>query len=133
MPGEPVTQEAGEIVEQRMAHRLKAHETTLVFPWGVGWERTEPVVLPPDIVATVGAVGDPEAALARHTDESAIAKQRAEDHLELHRVWWHPAERAARMLDHNDEFDRRLRPTEVPAAGYLEKRRRLPIRESLGS
>jgi hypothetical protein len=55
-------------------------------------------------------VSDAQRSLARQTDEPSVAEQRAQDHLELHGVRWDPMERDTRMLDHTDEFDRRLRP-----------------------
>jgi len=108
--GEAVAEEPREIVEERMAHGLEADEPALVFPRRFRRKRTEPLVLPQNVVAATRTVGDPQGSLARQTDELSVAEEPAQDHLELHGVRRDPMERDARMLDHTDEFDRRLRP-----------------------
>ena len=132
VPGEAVAEEAGEIVEERMAHGLEADEAAFVILRCVRRKRTEPVVLPQDVVAALGPVSDPQPPLARQTDKPTVAKQRAKDHLELQGVRRDPMQRGAGMFAHTDEFDRRLRP-QAPAALYFENRRRFPMSESVAS
>jgi hypothetical protein len=130
VPGERVREEAGEIIEEWVRHGLKAREPAVVLlgnPRGIG---TEPLVLPQDVVAALGAVSDPEAALPRQSHEPAVAQERPQHHLELDGVRRDPMKRGAGMLDHTDDFDRGLRCRD-PA--YFEKRRRFPISESVGS
>jgi len=92
-----------------MARSLEADEVIAArLRLGRG-KRTEPIVLPYDVLATLRPVSDPQPALARQTDETAIAEQRAEDDLELHRVGRDPADSDPGMFDHALEFDRRLR------------------------
>ena len=109
MPGEAVREEAGEIVEERVDHRLEAHQPASAVLGNASRKRTEALVLPEDVVPPLSAVSDSQPALARQTNELPVAKQRAEDHLELDGVRWDPMKRGAGMLDHTDEFDRGLR------------------------
>lgn len=75
MAGEAVGEHTREVIEERMDHRLKADEAARVLLGRVGRKRTEPPVLPEDVVAALGAVSDPEAPLLGYADEPAIAKQ----------------------------------------------------------
>jgi hypothetical protein len=130
VPGETVREDAGEIVEEGVGHSLKTHEVALVLLGDARGKGTESLVLPQDVVAAFGAVSDPEAALPGQAHEPAVAKERAQDHLELDGVRRDPMKRGAGMLDHTDDFDRGLRS---PRPAYLEKRRRFAISESVGS
>ena len=125
MPGETFRKDAGEIVEERVDHGLEAHQPSSAVFGNAGWKRTEALVFPEDVIEPLGAVGDPEASLARQADEPAIAKQRAEDHLELDGVRWDPMKRGAGMLDHTDEFDRGLRSPKAIASRFSSARARL--------
>ena len=89
MPSESVTEQAGKIVEERVAYGLEAEKACLVLPRSLSWKRTEPVVLPENVVAALDAVSDPQPPLPRATDELTVAQQRPEDHLELDRVGRH--------------------------------------------
>jgi len=133
VPGKAVREEAGEIVEERVDHRLEADQPSSVVFGKASWKRTEALVLPQEVVAALGAVSDSQPSLARQADEPPVAKQRAKDHLELDGVRWDPMKRAAGMLDHTDEFDRGLRLPRRGGPSYFEKRRRFPMSESVGS
>ena len=110
MPGEAVAEETRQIVEQRMDDCLKPDEAAFVFLGSLRRKGAEALVLPEDVVPAAPWMSDPQPSLARHTNQLSVAEQRAEDHLELHGVWRDAVEGDARMLDHIDEFDRRLRP-----------------------
>src|SRR5687768_8467098 len=92
-----------------MCHGLEPNEPARVLLGRRGRERAEALVLPEDVFATIGAVRYAEPPLARDPNEPAVAKQRAEDHLELDRIGRDPLKRGLGMFDHTDEFDRALR------------------------
>ena len=111
MSGEAVSKEAGKVVEERVGNGLKPDEPAPGLLRCRGGERTKALVLPEDVFATIDAVSDPQSPLVRETDEPAIAKQRAEDDLELDRVGRDPMKRGLGVFDHTDDFDRALRLT----------------------
>src|SRR5439155_13957411 len=109
MPREAVREEARQVVEDRVARRLESDEAPFTRLRSGSRESAEAVVLPHDIGMALDPMSDPQPALARETDELPVTEQRAEHHLELHRVRWDPTNRDLGMFDHADEFDRRLR------------------------
>ena len=111
MPGEAAGEDRGKIVEERMDHRLEADEAGRVFLGRIGRKRTEPLVLPEHVVAALGPMSYPEAALSGYANKTTVAKERPEDDLELDRVGRNAMQRGARMFDHKSDFDRGLRRT----------------------
>src|SRR5437868_6556103 len=109
MPREAVREEARQVVEDRLARRLESNEAPFARCRSTCRERSQTVVLPHDIGMALDPVSDPQPTLARETDELPVTEQRAEHHLELHRVRRDPTNRDLGMFDHADEFDRRLR------------------------
>ena len=86
----PGREDPREVVEQRMRDRLELGKP-VAQPWRVRGKRSEPVVLPADVVAAATAMRDPQPALTWQTDEPAVSEQRPEDDLELDRVGWDTA------------------------------------------
>src|SRR2546422_579944 len=86
----PGREDPGQVVEQRVRDRLELGKPVAQL-WRVRGERSEPVVLPADVVAALTAMRDPQPALTWQTDEPAVSEQRAEDDLELDRVRWDTA------------------------------------------
>src|SRR5438067_11241783 len=109
MPREAVPEEARQVVEDRVACRLESDEAPRTRRRSGCRERSQAVVLPQDIAMALDPMSDSQPALARETDELPVTEQRAEHHLELHRVRRDPTDRDLGMFDHADEFDRRLR------------------------
>src|SRR5712692_1118404 len=60
----------------------------------------EPLVLPPHVIRASGVVRDADAPLALVALETAVAEQRSEDDLDLHRVGDHAAKDAFGMFGH---------------------------------
>src|SRR5437667_9455362 len=109
MPREAVREDARQVVEDRVACRLESDEAPRTRRRSGCRERSQAVVLPQDIAMALDPMSDAQPALARETDELPVTQQRAEHHLELHRVRGDPTDRDLGVFDHADEFDRRLR------------------------
>src|SRR5437763_566966 len=86
MPREAVREEARQVVEDRVARRLESDEAPFTRLRSARRERPQAVVLPQDVGTPLDAVSDPQPAPTRETDELPVTEQRAEHHLELHRV-----------------------------------------------
>src|SRR5437868_14671773 len=93
------TEQPRDIVEDRVRDRSEG-EPSVALDRSAVYERCEAVVLPAKVVLTVSAVRDAQAPLARNSYQATIAKERAEDHLELHGVRRDPAKRDARIGRH---------------------------------
>src|SRR5579859_457542 len=75
-------------------------EPAIALRWGSTRERAEPVVLPPDVGRPRALMRDTEPPLERTADDAAVAKDRTQDHLELHRVGRETAQRGMRIRSH---------------------------------